>query len=98
MVIKTLAYYDMELFTDVKLFMEHSHWGAYLLYLRIGPIRIVSVLARLFQLNLMFASKSRKTLSGANTLAYYAHLQVTKRIKCCEYGSWGHIHNTSFSS
>jgi hypothetical protein len=32
-----------------------------------------------------------------NTLAYWAHLQVMKKIKHCEYGSWGHIHNISFS-
>ncbi len=32
-----------------------------------------------------------------NTLANWEHSQVTKKMKCCEYGPWYHIHNTSFS-
>ena len=26
-----------------------------------------------------------KALPGTNTLAYWAHLQVTKKLKCCDY-------------
>jgi len=41
---------------------------------------------------------SLKSLSGRNTLAYWVHLKVTKKVKCCENGSWGDIHNTTFYS
>jgi hypothetical protein len=33
-----------------------------------------------------------------NTLTYWSNLSVTKKIKCCEYGPRGCIHNTPFSS
>jgi hypothetical protein len=33
-----------------------------------------------------------------NTLAYWAHSKVTKKIKHCEYGTSVHIHNAEFSS
>jgi hypothetical protein len=30
-----------------------------------------------------------KDLTGTNTLPYWTHLQVTNKMKCCEYGSSG---------
>ncbi len=39
----------------------------------------------------------RKVLLVTNTLAYLSHLYVTKNMKCCEYSSRDHIHNSSFS-
>ncbi len=36
--------------------------------------------------------------SVINTLAYWAHSYVAKKIMCCEYQSWGRIQNPSFSS
>ncbi len=32
-----------------------------------------------------------------STLACWAHLYVTEKMKCCEYNSLDHNHNTSFS-
>jgi hypothetical protein len=29
-----------------------------------------------------------------NSQAYWAHLEVIKKMKCCEYGPRYHIHNT----
>ncbi len=34
----------------------------------------------------------------SNTLTYKAHLQVTKKANCCEYGPWCFICHTLFSS
>jgi hypothetical protein len=38
-----------------------------------------------------------KDLAVKNNLAYCVHSQVTKKLRCCEYGCRGHIHNTTFS-
>jgi len=45
---------------------------------------------------LSLTSLSRLVLS--NTLAYFTHSLVTKKIKCCVYSPRDHIHNTSFCS
>jgi hypothetical protein len=37
-----------------------------------------------------------KCLPGTNTLAYWAPLQVAKKLKFCEYDPLGPIHNASF--
>ncbi len=37
---------------------------------------------------------SLSSLVLCNTLAYYAHSYVTKKIKCCEHGLSAHIHKT----
>jgi hypothetical protein len=47
---------------------------------------------------LVFPTIGWKGLSGTNTLAYWAHSKVTKKMKCCEYGTRVHIHKASFSS
>jgi hypothetical protein len=39
-----------------------------------------------------YITLSWKGLPGINTLVYWAPLQVTKTMKCCEYGPWNHIH------
>ncbi len=36
-------------------------------------------------------------LAGKNTVAYWVHLKVMKKMKCCEYDSWEHKHNRSAS-
>jgi hypothetical protein len=41
-----------------------------------------------------------KGLLGTNILAYWTHLQIMNKVKCCEYNPyspWSHIYNTSFS-
>ncbi len=38
-----------------------------------------------------------KGLSVTNAVAYWVHSYVTKKMKCCEYGPWDPIQNTSFS-
>jgi hypothetical protein len=37
-------------------------------------------------------------ITVTNTIAYWEHLLVTKKMKLCEYSPRDNIHNTSFSS
>ncbi len=41
--------------------------------------------------------QSLSSLVECKALAYWAHLQVTNKLKCSEYNTWGHIQNNSFS-
>ncbi len=35
-------------------------------------------------------------IAGTNTLTYWDHLQVAKKMKCCKYSTSCFIHNTYF--
>jgi hypothetical protein len=45
-----------------------------------------------------FITLGQEGLPVTHTIAYWVNSQVMKKMKCCEYDSWGLIHNTSFSS
>ncbi len=38
-----------------------------------------------------------KSLPGTNPIAYWAHLNITNKIKSCEYGTRSRIHNHNTS-
>ncbi len=44
-----------------------------------------------------YITLSWKDMPDSNTLAYWAHVLITKKMKCCEYDIWGCIHNSAFS-
>ncbi len=54
--------------------------------IQIGPISLTVIL-----------HMARLDCQGKNTLAYWTHLQVRKKLMCCEYGPRGRIQNTLFS-
>jgi hypothetical protein len=64
---------------------SHIHNTSFSLYLINAPNKLEC-----------YIRVSWKGLPGTNTLAYRALLLATKKMKCCEYGPWSHIDNTSF--
>jgi hypothetical protein len=65
----------------------------------VAPGTMLSILHFLHNLQMApIHNLDLKGLKVTNTLAYRVHSVSYKKIKCCEYGPWDHIVNTSFSS
>jgi predicted small integral membrane protein len=77
--------------TKKKKFCEYDSW--YHIHDTSFSTELISVTKKLE----CYITLSWNGLSGTNTQAYWAHLLITKKIKCCEYDSCYWIYNTSFS-